>query len=74
MPPEETNGWAQYSKLVMAKLDDHQKLLEGITSELTKIHVEIATLKVKSGLWGAFAGGIPVIIFILLKGLGGETP
>ena len=71
MPPqEETNGWGQYSRLVMAKLDEHQKLLESMNAELTKIHVEIAMLKVKSGLWGALAGAIPVVILLILKSLG----
>lgn len=71
MPPaQEMNGWGKYSLLVMAKLDEHQKLLEGINSELTKIHVEIAMLKVKSGMWGALAGVIPVVIFIIFKSLG----
>ena len=65
MPSEETNGWAQYSKLVMLKLDEHQKLLETMNIELTKIHVEIAMLKVKSGIWGFAAGAIPALFIIL---------
>ena len=66
MPPkEETNGWGQYSKLVMLKLDEHQKLLETINGELTKIHVEIAMLKVKSGLWGFAGGAVPLAVFLI---------
>ena len=46
----ETNGWSQYSRLVMRKLDEHQELLTAVSTELTTIRVEIAMLKVKSGI------------------------
>jgi hypothetical protein len=55
---------------------DHQALAEltykevkEIRRDITKIKVEIATLKVKSGLWGLVSGAIPVIMFIVLKNL-----
>lgn len=35
--------------------------------DLPSLRIDIATLKVKAGMWGAFAGMIPVLIMILLK-------
>jgi len=56
------DGWDTYSKLVLAKLDDHDDLLKDINKELTQIRVEISMLKVKSGVWGLIGGLIPVTI------------
>ncbi len=66
MPPE-TNGWGEYSKLVLQKLKDHEGLLKDISETLVLIRVEIAMLKVKSTLWGGAAGAIPVLIFFLVN-------
>ena len=41
------NGWAQYQKLVMEKLEMHDGKFSNIDSKLTQIQVDIATLKVK---------------------------
>jgi len=34
-----------------------------------KILVEIAKLKVKSGIWGIIGGAIPIIVYLLIKRL-----
>lgn len=41
-----------------------------LQESLPELRIEIATLKVRSGIWGAAAGCIPVIIMIALKLLG----
>jgi len=64
------NCWDRYQKLVLAKLEDHDRLLGTISSELTSIKVEIGQLKIKSGVWGAIGASIPTIaavLFVLLK-------
>ena len=62
----ESNGWDQYQKLVMDKLSEHDEKFGSIDSKLTQIQVDIATLKVKAGVWGGIAGLIPVVIAIVM--------
>lgn len=60
------NGWEQYQKMVISKLDAHDSDFKSIEDRLTKIQVEIATLKVKASIWGGIAGLIPVVLGIVL--------
>ena len=62
----ESNGWGQYQKLVMDKLSEHDEKFGSIDNKLTQIQVDIATLKVKAGVWGGIAGLIPVIVAIVM--------
>ena len=62
----EDNGWSKYEKMVIDKLDDHDDKFSGIEDKLTQIQVDIATLKVKAGVWGGIGGLIPVIIAIVM--------
>ncbi len=62
----EDNGWSRYEKMVMEKLDNHDDKFNGIEHKLTQIQVDIATLKVKAGIWGGIGGLIPVIIAIVM--------
>ena len=62
----ETNGWSQYQKLVMDKLGEHDEKFTSIEDKLMRIQVDIATLKVKAGVWGGVAGLIPVVIAIVM--------
>ena len=60
------NGWEQYQKMVINKLDAHDSDFKTIEDKLTSIQVEIATLKVKASIWGGLAGLIPVVLGIVL--------
>ena len=60
------DGWEQYQKLVMDKLEEHDNRFSLINEKLTQIQVDIATLKVKAGVWGGVAGLIPVIIAVVM--------
>ena len=62
----ENNGWSKYEKMVIDKLDDHDDKFNGIESKLTQIQVDIATLKVKAGVWGGIGGLIPAVIAIVM--------
>ena len=62
----ETNGWGQYQKLVMDKLGEHDDKFTSIEDKLMKIQVDLATLKVKAGVWGGVAGLIPVVVAIVM--------
>lgn len=61
-----TDGWAEYQRLVLAELERHGAQLTALETKLNErlgeIRVEIATLKVKAGVWGALSGMIPVIL------------
>lgn len=58
------NGWEEYQKLVIDKLENHAQQLKDIHADLVKIHEDIASLKVKSGVWGLVGGLIPSVIVI----------
>ena len=62
----EDNGWSKYEKMVIDKLDDHDDKFNGIENKLTQIQVDIATLKVKAGVWGGIGGLIPAVIAIVM--------
>ena len=63
------DGWNEYQKLVLHELQTHTKELDKIQIDMQKIHIQLATLKVKSGIWGLAAGAIPVIVTLALKAL-----
>ena len=50
----------------MDKLGEHDDKFSSIEDKLTKIQVDIATFKVKAGVWGGVAGLIPVVIAIVM--------
>ena len=60
------NGWSKYEKMVIEKVDDHDDKFNGIEDKLTQIQVDIATLKVKAGVWGGIGGLIPAVIAIVM--------
>ena len=62
----ENNGWSKYEKMVIDKLDDHDDKFNGIEDKLTQIQVDIATLKVKAGVWGGIGGSIHAVIAIVM--------
>ena len=66
MASVDSKGWSKYEKLVMDKLDEHDERFGNVEEKLTQIQVDIATLKVKAGLWGGIAGLIPVVIAIVM--------
>ena len=73
MPGE--NGWNEWSRHVLAELkrlsDGQDKYQEKTDAAFLDLKVEIAKLKVKSGLWGLAGGAIPVAVGFLayfLKG------
>ncbi len=72
MAGKDPNGWSEYEKLVLSKLDDHQEWLVDIQKNVSRMKTEIALLKLQSGMWGALAGAIPavgILAFLAIKGL-----
>ena len=71
------NGWDEYRKLVMRELErltseirhsrnNHEQGLQGLYARLIETEKEIATLKVRCGIWGLMGGLIPTLSAILL--------
>jgi len=63
----EQNGWKEYQRLVLSELERHSSLIESLRSDVAQVRTDIAMLKVKSGIWGAIAGTIPVLIAVGMK-------
>jgi len=64
------NGWNEWSRHVLKELDRLNGCQGKIEKDIKKISVDIATLKVKAGVWGAIAGLIPsvlALIYLLTK-------
>jgi len=62
----DTNGWGEWSRHVLAELVRLNNCYEDMNKSLTKVHVNIGQLQIKSGVWGAIGGCIPVLIMIIL--------
>ena len=62
MVDDPQDGWVRWKNYVLEELKRGNRVQETILKNQTKIHIEIATLKVKSGVWGLLGGAIPVII------------
>ena len=54
----ENNGWPEYQKLILYRLDELKEHQEDVIMRLGKLEVCVAGLKVfvrvKAGLWGSF--------------------
>ena len=67
-PPKNSgNNWSEYQKLVLAELERHGSLISEVDQKITDLRVEIAMLKGKSGVWGAAAGLVSVMVFLLYQ-------
>jgi len=68
----ENNGWNEWSKHVLLELERLNECYDKLDIKTNKLFTEIATLKVKSGVWGLIGGAIPVgiglVILIIRKG------
>tara|TARA_B100001939_G_C16493916_1_gene426691 strand:+ start:222 stop:434 length:213 start_codon:yes stop_codon:yes gene_type:complete len=63
----DSGDWQEYQKYVLNELQRHNTLLERINDKLSKVDAEIATLKVKSGLWGMLGAAVPLAIAMSFK-------
>ena len=63
---QDGNSWYAWSKHVLLQLESDTKCLHEIKKQLMSIEKEITALKVKSGIWGAIGGAIPVCVLIIM--------
>ena len=61
------DGWDQWAKFVLKELERLNVTYEALRTETGKIHTEVATLKVKAGLWGAAGAAIPVLLALAIQ-------
>lgn len=55
-PPD--NGWSAYQNLVLSEIADLKKEQAETRSEVVLLRIDVAMLKVKSGIWGAAGAAI----------------
>jgi len=60
------NGWNEWSRHVLSELERLSDNCDKINEKLMIISSEIASLKVKAGVWGALAGMIPVTLLLIV--------
>ena len=67
---QDPNGWSDYQHFVLAELkrigDGMTRIGDKLDSEILDVKVEIATLKVKAGLWGLVGASIPSSVAIIV--------
>lgn len=66
----EKNGWPEWSRFVLKELERFNECYEAQTKLIQAIQIEVAMLKVKSGIWGFAAGFIPsvgILIYMIIK-------
>lgn len=61
------DGWDQWAKFVLKELERLNGNSEALRKEVGNIRTEIATLKVKAGLWGALGAAIPVLLLLAIQ-------
>lgn len=66
--PEMSNGWGEYSKLVLKKLDDHDAALTAANVKMTELQIAVGKLQVTNAVVsGAVSFGM--VIFFQLMGM-----
>lgn len=62
--PTGENSWSVWGKHVLSEQERQNNVIELLRTELQKVNVEVATLKVKSGAIGFLGGLVPVLIAV----------
>lgn len=62
---DERNGWPEYQRLVMAKLESLEAGQKETRGDIANLRVDMGVMKVKAGMFGAIAGTVPTALGIL---------
>lgn len=70
---DQAGGWTRYEKLVLSTLQELRDDVALLRTDLVLVRIDVAKLKVKSGIWGGVAGFVPgaVGVAAVLLGFGG---
>ncbi len=63
----DVGNWNEWKQHVLHELTQQRQDHKEVRKALQDIHVQLAQLKVRAGMWGALAGIIPVIAALLLR-------
>lgn len=79
MPPNDDSmppygGWPEYRRLILAELEGIKEQLKEIHENIRRIELDLLTLKLKAGMWGAIAGALPALITALVIYMKGSRP
>jgi len=61
-----SNGWNEWSRHVLAELTRLNDGYESMRQQLESIRVELTSLQVRAGLWGALAGAVPTAVAVAI--------
>ena len=67
MAKDSHNGWDEWGKHVLAELGRLKEEVRGMRKEQSSILQQLATLKVKSGVWGAMGACVPIALLLLIS-------
>jgi hypothetical protein len=78
MSTDGNNGWGEYRKLVMTEIErltseirhernNGKQVQQLMWEHMLRIEKEVASLKVKCGVWGLVGGLIPVVTALLMQ-------
>lgn len=56
MNEQDRNGWQEFKRLILFRLDEQGREMALVRAELTKVRVAVGGLKVRSSIWGGLAG------------------
>ena len=65
IPLQANDSWGAWANHVLKTMEDQASDIKEIRNSINGIQVEIAMLKVKSGMWGAMGGMIPVLVALM---------
>jgi hypothetical protein len=62
------NGWSEYRREVMAKLDEQQNDIRALQKSVNELSNHVSALNVKAGVWGVTGGIVAGLAFRFLSG------
>ena len=71
MSADNSNGWGEWKRRVLFQLEEQAKEFSVLNKNLKELEIKLTKmdvqLQIKSGIWGALAGVIPILIYLLMK-------
>jgi len=61
------DSWVVWSNHVLNELKRLNEAQESLNKDIKNISIDIATLKVKAGVWGVLGGLVPAAIVIIMN-------
>lgn len=61
------DNWAEYQKMVLGDLKRLSRDLDRIEDKIVSIHIDLAQLKVRAGIWGLTGGLFSVATMIAIE-------